>query len=678
MSRFVTTELTTVSKADRRFWDAQAPTKVSFYDYLYAIGLYDLVEQKPYWAKDADPGGKYRGSPWFNFPTPPQNIETSEPSATTITPTQDGGKFIESQGSIIKDIRISGTVALRPCPITNELIPGMSQTMPGVELSVPQTVSTFLYDDRGLPKKEITGFDDFIFLRNVFRAYGDLKKSNEWARRIVMIWMNVKEGDYFIVEPINFTASREKGNPFSWNYNITLRTIFRYDQLIKRASDPLTVFKAITAGSTYYRQAMNDIILAVAQIQNAASYAYSLPMRVADTLISDALDVYSALLEFKKVGQRLNVATQHKLDKVAEGAALLRNASAFNDMYSMSGLTDAQIEDMKRSYSVSLPTSNYTKSPDKQMQEYKTQVANPFSYFNAIADIDEQLAAYGKIVHENEVIEAADLLRQAAERLKCMDGLFSTSKQVVVEDYKYAYNREGSPFTVGSPLDPNNITIPTSGSETVVGGNETIRAIAKRTMGDESYWKMIAILNNLKPPYIATTASDGVLSPNDKILIPKRAEAQDVDDSAQEINTDAAMTSLSPILKKYGRDIKISNGSSGTDYADLQVNQKGDLEVVESVANVEQAVLIKLSTERGALALHSEFGSLYPIGSKVSLGHVQDFILNFRNTFLQDQRIASIDSLKVLVEGDVMRVGAAISLRQSNIKFPINFTVRVR
>jgi hypothetical protein len=254
--------------------------------------------------------------------------------------------------------------------------------------------------------------------------------------------------------------------------------------------------------------------------------------------------------------------------------------------------------------------------------------------------------------------------------------LFSTEKQVVVEDYKRTYNKAGNQFNGGSPLNLNNVHIPTSATEQTIMGNETIRGISKRFLGDESYWKMIAIINNLKSPYISSTRRDGVLAYGDKILIPKRPDSGDFTDVQQNSSKDSSSETMSPMLRKYGRDLKLSDGSFGTDFADLQVNAQGDLALIDGVDNINQALMVKLSTEQGELSTHPSFGAKYPIGSKLSLPQLQEFTLNTRRTLLSDPRIESIDSLNAFADGDVVRVSTQLSLRQSNVKLPVEFAVR--
>lgn len=213
MAKLTLIEGRTISTPDRRFWDGTASIPPTYIDYTYSIGLFDLVTWSALGVPEADPAEGWRGTPWFQFPTPPQLYEVSENAATVITPTQNGGKFVESQGSIFKDIRLSGTVGLRPNVPDSNLLPSGLSKATGLTLSVLKTVSLFTNDNRGLSPKEITGFDDITFLRNLFRAYWDFKKSNEWARRVVMVWIYKKDSDIYIVEPMQFVTNKEKSNP---------------------------------------------------------------------------------------------------------------------------------------------------------------------------------------------------------------------------------------------------------------------------------------------------------------------------------------------------------------------------------------------------------------------------------------------------------------------------------
>lgn len=641
MAKVSLIESATLSLADEKFWGETAVANPTYINYTYSLGLLDLVTWKNYELKNADPAARRRGSAWFQFPTPPQTYELSENAAVNIIPTQNGGKFIESHGSVFKDIRLTGTVGLRPSAVDSNLLPaGVTQTT-GLVLSMPKSLGFLTTDERGLPKKEITGFDDITFLRNLFRGYWNIKKSNELARRIVMIWIYAKDNDIFVVEPLNFTATKDKGNPLSYTYNITLRALYKFDSLILKERDPLAGWQDISNLTSNLTQIIRDVTVAINQIAGAIDYISSMPFRLADVFVRETIGFMGALVNLRNTGTRFTGLNQ-SLQQLSDHARELQHLDAI--LHSQVDTTGSK-------------KGAFTRS--------------------AAADMVLSTAEATLAMIRDGVSHAAIQVSRAVNRTRICDPLFEDSKNVAVTDYRSVYNRNGVPYTEGSPLNVNNITIPSSATEDVVGGNESLRSIAKRLLGDEAYWKSIAILNNLKPPYISTTRGDGVLSPGDKILIPKRPDTGDFSNTVPtELKTDASREALSIMGKKYGRDIKLSNGSLGTDYADLVVGQRGDLATIEGVDNIRQALMIKTSTEQGELSLHPTFGAAYPVGSKVTLSQLQEFALNTRRTFLSDPRIKDIEQLKTYAEGDVVRVYAVASIRQSNTQLPIDFTVR--
>jgi hypothetical protein len=619
---------------------------------MWSIGLIDLNTFEAVAIKGADPANEYkgRGEPWFTFPTPPSQYEISEPAATNITPTQDGGKYIEHQGNIFKEIRIAGTVGLRPNPVSNELIPGLSKDT-GVVINTPTTIANLAASDvigndyRGLRPAEITGLDDITFLRNIFRGYYDLKRRNEFASRIAMVWMCAKESDWYIVEPLSFQTTRDSSNPLSWMYNIQLRTLYRFDVQLAVKRDPLSNIQTANSVWRGVNQAVKDITRAINQIAFAVESVIQLPFDLTNKILNVATSILTAL-------------------------ANIRNLESAAEMITRRGLR--QFEADSREIRLLATQIKYGQAPGNESIG-KRVFGGPSSPTGGdpVPPTDDAALA----ILRDMVIRSFAMFERTAKRLHAMDLLFESSKQVQVTDYSNRYLEDGEPpATSGSRLDPNNIVVPDSATEVDVVGD--IRAIAKQYLGSEEFWKMLVVLNGLKYPYISTVASDGVLAFGDKILIPKRPDEGDLLASTQETLTDADQQELSPVVRKYGRDLRLTDGSSGTDFSDIKVSQRGDLEVIEGIPNVEQAMMIKFSTEQGELALHPTFGARFPIGTKLLLGRIQEFAINTRRTVMSDPRVESLDRLRIFADGDVLNVRAHASLKQSDVKLPVEFAVR--
>lgn len=640
----------TVSKVDRKFWAIAAANPTELHG-MYTIGIYDLEKRAAVSVPNLDPaeGASLRAGPWFQFPTPPRQYEVSEMAATTIVATQNGGKFIESHGNIFKDIRIAGTTGLRPNPKSlNNLLPGAVSSATGVTLSVPKTIQGYLKDERGLDPQEATGFDDMIFLRNIFRMYFDLKKRNDFARRIVMIWTYAKESERYVVEPISFTTSRDSSNPMSHNYNIQLRTLYRFDAKLSLTEkyDALKRLKSIAAGVQFVKQGLRDLSVVIEQLSGALDFITQLPTQIADTLVSSTLSVMVALTKLTSIGGRLEAVGERFIERMESQAKEFERLATI----------------VVNGREIGIP------------RPFTTKIETSSAAAGSIPVIDPNAAL---AILRNEAIRAALLVIRTANRLRYQEYLFQQPRQQTVTDIARAYNVDGqAPFSTGSALDPHNTVIPASAREEEIKGNETIRDVAKRLLGSAEFWKMLAILNNLKPPYIATATGDGVLAPGSKILIPQLGNAGDFTSVDDVVNPDASSEALSPMERKFGRDLKLSTAASGVDLADVLVGQNGDLALIEGIPNVKQAVGIKFSTEEGDLALHPSFGAAYPVGTKVNINRLQDFAINTRATFLSDDRIEDVVSLRFFVDGDVVQVNAQAKLKQVNAKLPVQFAVR--
>jgi hypothetical protein len=615
----------TANKPDRRFFGTTAGFKVggAAISSIFSFAIFDL-EQLAIVTPDIklDPADR-TALAMYQFPVSPSSYEVSEPQATSIIPTQDGGKFIESHGSVFKDIRIQGTVGFRPSVPSAELIGGL-QASTGINTQVPSTLGGILFnDERGLNRKEATGFDDIIFLRNLFRFYGDLKADPEQARKVVLIWTYAKESESYIVEPMNFTTARDSGNPLSWNYSIQLRTIHQISATFTAVKDPMNIFQAFNKAMEMFTRISQDLSRSLNTLADTINFVTQLPFDVVDTLLGGGLSVLN-------------------------GMASIKNSLKFAG---------------------SLPEGKV-----KAWQQSAREAMELLSEDTADDDGAGQEGAVGRARH------VCKQMMQQANMLRSLDFLWEEVKQVQVADYSDAYRDEiGSPpITTGSPLNVANISIPSSAREEQIIAGESIRDLAKRLTGNEANWKKLAILNNLRPPYIASVASDGVLGYEDAILVPKPAAAlEDEGKVPRQLDEDAAFQALPKIEQRYGRDLRIINSSLGTDLADVSVNQRGDLETIQGPDNVEQAVMIKFSTEQGELATHPHFGAKYPAGTKFpSLDRLTEFSLNSQRTLRQDPRIIDVDEIRIFVDGDRLLFNAKAKLISSDTRLPVAFALR--
>jgi hypothetical protein len=644
----------TIAQPDRRFWGVQSNYGSPNF-WLYSVGLFDLQTFQSLQIKEADPAD--RGTPHFQFPTPPKQYEVIEPAATTIIPTQDGGKFVESHGSIFKDIRIAGTVGLRPHPRSQtNLLPAAATKHTGISLSLPSILQS--RDERGLDPAEITGHDDITFLRNLFRGYWDLKRSNTFANRVVMIWIAAKESEWYIVEPQSFQSNRDSSSPMSWSYNIQLRTLYRFDARFTLPDpDPLSGLDKLVNAWGKFRQFTRDLTKAVIQITDAVEWALQLPMSVVSKVLSEAGALIAAGAAVREAGRRLgDIYSKDRMIDLALNAA------------SMAGLAADLVQQRTVGSGAPAPWSSSVASPS---------VPSNFG----IPVIAEEAA---EDIHLQQIVHGARVMQRAVFGILSLDGMFLETKQQRVTDYAKNYQDVDTgepPYSTGTALDLNNVVLPSTGEQAKVMKGDSIRSFTKRELGDESLWKLVAVLNGLKAPYISSTGGSKVAAWGDDILIPTRPEETDASGVKEGLNTDEVLEALPKAEKSYGRDLRLDTtfDTLATDVAgaDLTVAQRGDLGVIEGVPNVQQSYLIKFATEQGELAIHPTFGAAFPIGTKINLNRMQEYAVNTRRTLLQDNRTDTILRLRTFTEGgDRLRVQAAVRLVKTGVELPVNFIVR--
>ncbi len=586
-------------------------------------GLYRLVLTSPD-GLELSPRDRAMLPPDVNieyvFDINPRAMEMEEPAAVTIVPTQNG-QFVEHQGNIYKNITISGTTGLRPnkgrgtiyqlADTTLGALTAVQQQGFGALGSARSVVATLESQD-GLPPLEKSGFEVFLSLRNMFRAYFDIKRDPSLASRISMVWCNGKEGEYYIVEPITFKTKRDASSPVTFSYDLVLRTIGKIDN-----PESVKLYKPQPLDQ------IHDFTVAVGKYTRLLNFSLETLLAVPETLVGIAQNTYTAVVtpadELR--GNLLNVSK-----------ALTSTIS-----------TSRQ------------DTSNLAGNSLRLMSSL--QASNTTDTLNSVF---------------LEAANAAKNIMRVAAALYSQDSLFSRSSSSKISDYAAAYTNAvtGTPLTAGSPTNLNNISRPSSTALENIGKNDTIFSIALRVLGDQARWKELVILNNLKYPYIDATG-DGVnvLRPNDTLIYPSNTAAQRQNSQVTDLTSNT-----NQLKKRLGRDIKLVENSNSS--FDLAVNDRGDLATIEGEENLIQSIKIKFNTEQGSLRTHPEFGVQMPIGQKLTINSITRFQINTRITLLRDSRISNINSLSFVTEGNVLKIGANLSIVGVDNAISISFDSR--
>lgn len=586
---------------------------------LYSIVLYDTVADATLESPGLDPGNRTKYAEYF-FRVPPKTHELAEPFATTIQGTQDGGKYVESYGSIIKALRVSGTTGLRPNKSSSPTVPLLNVT----EAQLNTLLGNGLNDSvRRIPADEKTGYDDIIFLRNIFRRYSDLKASDDIAGRVVMLWRNLKDADYWVVEPEDFRLTQNSASPLTYEYNIAFKTLARFDFSYSIPEDSLETARSrqrMLARLQEYGQNILNVFMVISnQINRVQGYATFL----SNTILSPIVNIVNGLNAVKTSaygivrGLRTQVLTlQENLD------------SAISQLVASETLEvqDPILRAMRR------------------MQITCARIlSEPVASESTTADVNLLINRYAA---------AYDT-----------PGSLTTPRRVPDASPTYI-GYEALTSTVGSDI---------------VGPGETIRDVAMRLLGDPSRWRILVTLNRLRSPFISATGGPGVLRPGDRILFPRQGQEGSGGNTVgtQNPTNDQYQGPDDPVVRAYGRDLMLKSALvGGTELTDLVLNQGGDIASVQGVTNVEQAIKLKFITERGELAAHPKYGAKYATGRKATPSSFNELRINTLNTLISDNRIENVKDLRFIAVGDKLAVKADIELVNARNILPVTLALR--
>lgn len=551
----------------------------------------------------------------FAFNVNPKSLGMEEPGATTITPLQDGGQFLERQGQIYKNIVINGTTGLRP----NRSVSGAIIPFTGVANPFAQGNTD---PDTGLPRGERTGFDDFIDLRNLFRFYWDLMRDPSRAPNTLMIWQNGKEGEYYVVEPINIKSDRDASSPLTVTYTIQLRTIERLEVTrFAQQKDSYTLRNSVNNAFQRISDIRRQLIASFTLAQSLIDRTATIGQAVVNDVLNPVNQVISALTGVITSGTRFFDIPKNSLSIIAGNAVDLATSidNLSNNVYSTDGIT--------------------------------TQLAIISNAYKNIARQSRALAAE--------------------------PSLFTTQISSTISQKRKAYSNPliGLPRTGGSPTYLGNIRAANAAAVAVINGNEDIKAISARLLGDAAQWKILVLLNRLRQPYISP-AGDGinVLRPGDQILYPKSDNSTDNPITI----TDQKFSNMNTLDQRLGRDIMLvaNQATAGIVLYDAAVAHTGDLADIAGQDNLSQAIVIKFNTEQLELPTHPFFGCLFPIGTKIRIQTLIGFNVGVRATLLSDRRISDVGSLSTTVTGNVLSVKAGAVIKGADQDLSFAFSVR--
>lgn len=608
----------------------------------------------------------------FKLQLNPQNINQDENFAINITPTQDA-IISEHNGIVFRDLVISGTTGINPNRgSTGARADGRTLTNPSSR----------------------TGYEEFHHLRNYLRAYATFKKKVE-NRNYVLTFLNRKDGEELIVEPVRFSMKRSGSRGPLYDYDIQFKVIGNLSFLdpdqnpypaisslqetIGQINDTLAAGRAVLLrGSDLLRQVEREINNTLFEPLRQADLAIKtlggistqlgdmgdgIIARMDNSITLDILEQMAANPELAASGVVLPINLLKASEAGGSSLLAIRKDAFLSIDLTESDLTSELGKDFssERNLAMSLPKSFF-----EDLRTTSQRIYDNATEFFGLGD-----AVYNTYAERSATFTPSPTKQTTAQE---MEILFAFQQVQQAINLLLAYGNEHFQSNLDQKFSDaendfnNNISIPypSSVSEVIIAPGQTVEDLATQHLNDFTRWTEIVQLNNLVPPYITDISSNPRIKMyGQRILIP--STGTQIDTNVVVVREDKYNRNLTETEKRLGIDFKLSE-----DF-DFILNNNNDFEVITGGNNVGQAIRIKFNLTKGDLKYHKNIGIGLPIGEKITnADKLYDEIVN---TILQDPRFEKINDFNLMIDGSTIVVKLNLSVVESSTPVPLTLNL---
>ena len=190
---------------------------------------------------------------------------------------------------------------------------------------------------------------------------------------------------------------------------------------------------------------------------------------------------------------------------------------------------------------------------------------------------------------------------------------------------------------------------------------DTLQSIAQLTMDSVARWVEIVKYNNLRYPYIVSDPAlklkdvEHLVTWGDQIIIPIEVDISDTEVNKLNRRDQDYILSLT-----FGRDLDMTSNvayynryGTSDEVLGLTHNFAGDIETVQGIDNLRQALTARLLTRKGSLLLHPDYGSnlheLFGKADEVSMKLIEIEVCRVVQT---DSRVTNCTLVDAYIERD--------------------------
>lgn len=525
------------SKLDRKKWIGNAGSDKNNVRYGFATLSLTQIQQN------------VKGEIYY-LDMPPQSIQQKEIFANNIQATRKG-VIVETEGVVFRDIIISGTTGIFPGKRGDATNPRPNKDFTAPPLAPagvdPDGKSTF-------PRvSTISGYEEFIRLRQFFLAYAQQKVESDG--NLFLVFINEKDNQQLIVEPMDFTMERNSKSPMTYNYKIQLKGIGDMSALFTPRAGPDkqkgflgflesvgNVSANIQASIQTGRAVANQSFRLLTRISQSVDSTINGPLRQIQFASEDINDGLSTALSLPAVLLRNTtstiLATRENLQDI--GNTVNSALGLRGGFTAATGSGQSRIESADERAAAAAKFAEQRSIIDQINNDNRVPLPRSF-LANSKADLNslnDNLAdfvgmgdpAYDAVKGRVKTIQSDPLKIVSDEEFLLMGSLMgmkssldsALATNIMFEpDADVAFQQATAQFKVEGLRDDQQISIPKPAfvKEVTIERGDTLERLAQRHYGDALRWIDIVVLNNLKSPYISETGGDGIKMPGQRVLV---------------------------------------------------------------------------------------------------------------------------------------------------------------